>query len=91
MSEARDNAIEKLDLILAELYEAGLNAHTLRPPSNVVELCRKEILSLTGIAVVNRNAKPPTLGDESHTDDYVDGHIRARKDMVEQGWLLEVK
>ncbi len=91
MSETRDEVIEKLDLILAELYESGLNAHTLRPPGNVVELCRKEILSLTEIAIVDRDAKPPTLGDELHTDGYTDGHIRARKAMVEQGWVKEVK
>jgi len=82
MTDISNIAAGKIDEILKDLYEDGLNASVLKPPSNVIELYRKEILSITEIAVVNRKAELPY----PHTVLYA----FYRKLLSKENWVKEI-
>lgn len=93
MSELRDRAKEKIakKIFIQKGKEETwddlvpeIKAFWLQDADELLTLLEPEL------AIVDRNTKPPTLRDESHSDEYVDGHIRARKDMVKKGWVKEI-
>jgi len=57
----------------------------LKPPDNYVELVAKEILSIRELAIVDRNAKLPSIERE------LPAYCAGQNSMVLEGWVKEIK
>lgn len=85
MAEPRDEVREHIVLILTDLKEDILNRDALKPPDNYVELVAKEILSIRELAIVDRNAKLPSIEWE------LPAYCAGQNSMVLEGWVKEIK